>query len=142
MLRYPIWRSEITPGCETCVIVIGGDAHDMSPESPKDSPLLRLCVYVRPHLLCRTMFDGYLLPIDLVLNEKILYQAVLSGAQIHKSCMTDLFSSISHIQHEVRTKVNFLFSSVKEQRFSKVNGIETTEGRDQCDNKNDHTFRK
>ncbi len=50
----------------------------MSPESPKDSPLLRLCVYVCPHLLFLTMFDGYLLPIDLVLNEKILYLDVLS----------------------------------------------------------------
>ena len=78
MLRYPIWRSEITPGRENCIIVIGGDAHDMSPESSKDSSLLWLCVYVRPHLLFWTMFDGYLLSIDLVLNKKILHLNVLS----------------------------------------------------------------
>jgi hypothetical protein len=50
----------------------------MSPESPKDSSLLLLCVYVSPPLLCRTMFDGYFLPIDLVLNEKILHLNMLS----------------------------------------------------------------
>ncbi len=50
----------------------------MSPESPKDSSLLRLRVYVRPHLLCWTMFDFYLSSIDLVLNEIILHLNVLS----------------------------------------------------------------
>ncbi len=50
----------------------------MSPESPKDSSLLRLCIYVRPHLLCWTMFNGYLLPTDLILDEKILHLNVLS----------------------------------------------------------------
>ena len=32
-------------------------------------------------------------------------------------------------------KVKLLFRAVKEQTFSKGNGIKTTEGRDQCDNK-------
>ena len=50
----------------------------MSPESPKDSSLLRLRVYVRPHLFCWTMFDCYLSPINLVLNEIILHLNVLS----------------------------------------------------------------
>ena len=50
-----------------------------------------------------------------------------------------------HILHHVRefgsqqicaaTKVKLLFCAVKEQTFSKGTGIETTEGRDQCDNK-------
>ena len=50
-----------------------------------------------------------------------------------------------HILHYVRelgiqqiraaTKVKFLFRAVKEQMFSNVNGIETTEGQDQYDNK-------
>ena len=42
--RFPIRWSEITPVRKTCVVVIIGDAHDMSPESPKDSSLLWLCV--------------------------------------------------------------------------------------------------
>ena len=50
----------------------------MSPEGPKDRSLLRLHVYVRPHLLCWTMFDCYLSPIDLVLNEIIHHLNVLS----------------------------------------------------------------
>ena len=50
----------------------------MSPDRQKDSSLLRLSVYVRPHLLCWTMFDCYLPPIDLVLNEIILHFNVLS----------------------------------------------------------------
>jgi hypothetical protein len=32
-------------------------------------------------------------------------------------------------------KVKLLFRAVKEQTFSKGNGIEMTEGQDQCDNK-------
>ncbi len=51
----------------------------MSPESPKDSSLLWLCVYARPHLFCREMFDDYLLPINLVLNEKIFHLNVQTG---------------------------------------------------------------
>ncbi len=36
-------------------------------------------VYVRPHLIGQTMFDGDFLPIDFVLNEKLLDLDMLSG---------------------------------------------------------------
>ena len=68
----------MTSGRETCVVVISGDAHDLPPESPKDSSLLWLCVYVRPHLLCWTMLDCYFSLIDLILDEIILHLNVFS----------------------------------------------------------------
>jgi hypothetical protein len=62
----------------------------MSPESPEDSFLLRLRIYhVRPHLPCWTMFDGYLLPVDFILNEKILHLNVLSPSN-YQSCYESL----------------------------------------------------
>ena len=58
--------------------LVTGDAHDTSPENPKDNSLLWLCVFVGPHLLCRAMLDGYFLPINFVLDEKIIYLNMLS----------------------------------------------------------------
>ena len=75
LVQVSIWWSEITP---VVVIVFIGDAHDVSPKYPKDSSLLWFCVYVCPHLLCWTMLDGYLLPINFVFNERILYLNMLS----------------------------------------------------------------
>ena len=49
----------------------------MSPEHSKDSSLFLLCVYIRPHLLGRTMFDGHFLLVDLVLDEEILHLNML-----------------------------------------------------------------
>ncbi len=43
----------------------------MSPKHPKDSSLLWLRVYVRPHLIVQAMFEGYFFPIDFVLDKKI-----------------------------------------------------------------------
>jgi hypothetical protein len=43
----------------------------MSPEHSKDSSLFWLSVYIRLHLLGRTMFNSYLLLVDLVLDEVI-----------------------------------------------------------------------
>ena len=43
----------------------------MSPKHPKDSSLLQLHVYVRPHLIGRAMFDGDFLPINFVLNKNL-----------------------------------------------------------------------
>ena len=51
----------------------------MSPEHSKDSSLFWLRVYIHPHLLGRTMFDSYLLLVDLVLDEVILHLNMLSS---------------------------------------------------------------
>ena len=51
----------------------------MSPEHSKDSSLFWLRVYIRPHLLGRTMFDGHFLLVDLVLDEEILHPNLLGS---------------------------------------------------------------
>jgi hypothetical protein len=50
----------------------------MSPKHQKDSSLLRLCVYVHPHLIGWAMFDGDFLPIVIALNKNILNLDMLS----------------------------------------------------------------
>ena len=58
--------------------------------------MLWLCVYARPHLLCRTMFDAYLLLIDIVFNEKILYLKVLR--LLRTACLSiDLEQDSTHV---------------------------------------------
>ena len=63
---------ETSDDCITC-----GDAHGMSPKNMKDSSLLWLRVYVHLHLIGQAMFDGDFLPIDFVLDKKILNLDVL-----------------------------------------------------------------
>ncbi len=51
----------------------------MSSKQMEDSSLFWLCVYIRPHLFGRAMFDSYLLLINLVLDEVILHLNVLGS---------------------------------------------------------------
>ncbi len=93
LVQVSIRWSEITT---VVVVVISGDAHDVSPKYPKDSSLLWLCVYVRPYLLCWTMLDGYLLPINFVFNERILYLNMLSPLRTACSSI-GLEKDITHV---------------------------------------------
>ena len=63
--------------CKTCVIVISGDAHDISPKHSKDSSLLMFCVNARPHLIGRTVLNGDFLLVNFIFNEIIFDLDVL-----------------------------------------------------------------
>jgi hypothetical protein len=51
------------------------------PLNTQKTPCFGFCVYVRPLLIGRTMFDGDFLPINFVLNEKLLHLDMLSGIE-------------------------------------------------------------
>ena len=81
-----IWRANIYAGCIFRIVVVGLDPHHLSAELAEHRPLLRLRVYIRPHLFRRAVVDDDLSLVNLIFHVKILNLDVLRA--LRTACLS------------------------------------------------------